>query len=145
MTILIIGLVIFLGTHLVTTRRATRRDLMARFGEGPYKLGYTALSILGLVLIVLGFGAAREYGPPQIWTPPTAMRHIALLINLPIFILLASAYLPGRIKATFRPQFAVSKDPAVIASAEFVRMKAEIFGLLREEALTAQRQEEVER
>ena len=52
---------------------------------------------------------------------------------------------PGRIKATFRPQFAVSKDPAVIASAEFVRMKAEIFGLLREEALTAQRQEEVQR
>jgi ABC-type nitrate/sulfonate/bicarbonate transport system ATPase subunit len=51
---------------------------------------------------------------------------------------------PGRIKARFRPEFALSKDPAVVASAEFARMKAEIFGLLREEALAAQ-QQEVER
>ena len=48
---------------------------------------------------------------------------------------------PGRIKASFQPQFAQSKDPAVVTSAEFAQMKAEIFGLLREEALTAQRQE----
>jgi NitT/TauT family transport system ATP-binding protein len=48
---------------------------------------------------------------------------------------------PGRIKARFRPQFALSRDPAIVASAEFVRMKAQIFGLLRAEALTAQSQE----
>ncbi len=48
---------------------------------------------------------------------------------------------PGRIKARLRPQFALSRDPAVVASAEFVRMKAEIFGMLREEALAAQEQE----
>ncbi|VTU25882.1 Taurine import ATP-binding protein TauB [Variovorax sp. SRS16] len=51
---------------------------------------------------------------------------------------------PGRIKARFGPEFALSKDPAVVASPEFMRMKAEIFGLLREEALAAQ-QQEVER
>ena len=48
---------------------------------------------------------------------------------------------PGRIKARLSPQFAHSKDPAVVTSAEFVRMKADIFALLREEALTAQQQE----
>ncbi|MBL0149117.1 MAG: ABC transporter ATP-binding protein [Ideonella sp.] len=48
---------------------------------------------------------------------------------------------PGRIKARLSPQFALSRDPAVVASAEFVRMKAEIFGMLRDEALAAQRQE----
>lgn len=48
---------------------------------------------------------------------------------------------PGRIKARLTPQFALSRDPAVVTSAEFVRMKADIFGMLREEALTAQRQE----
>ena len=47
---------------------------------------------------------------------------------------------PGRIKARLTPQFALSRDPAVVTSAEFVRMKADIFGMLREEALTAQRQ-----
>ena len=48
---------------------------------------------------------------------------------------------PGRIKSRLAPQFALSEDPAVVASAGFVRMKAEIFGMLREEALTAQQQE----
>jgi NitT/TauT family transport system ATP-binding protein len=48
---------------------------------------------------------------------------------------------PGRIKARLSPQFALSDDPAVVTSAEFVRMKADIFGLLREEALAAQAQE----
>ncbi len=48
---------------------------------------------------------------------------------------------PGRIKARFEPQFALCADPAVVASVDFVRMKAEIFGLLREEALAAQSQE----
>ena len=48
---------------------------------------------------------------------------------------------PGRIKARLKPQFALSKDPGIGASAEFVRMKADIFGMLREEALTAQQQE----
>jgi ABC-type nitrate/sulfonate/bicarbonate transport system ATPase subunit len=48
---------------------------------------------------------------------------------------------PGRIKARFQPQFALGEDPAVVASADFMKMKAEIFGLLREEALAAQRQE----
>jgi ABC-type nitrate/sulfonate/bicarbonate transport system ATPase subunit len=50
---------------------------------------------------------------------------------------------PGRIKARFAPRFAQSQDPAVVASVEFSRMKAEIFGLLREEALAAQSQEAV--
>jgi ABC-type nitrate/sulfonate/bicarbonate transport system ATPase subunit len=50
---------------------------------------------------------------------------------------------PGRIKARFAPRFAQSADPAVVASVEFSRMKAEIFALLREEALAAQSQEAV--
>jgi ABC-type nitrate/sulfonate/bicarbonate transport system ATPase subunit len=48
---------------------------------------------------------------------------------------------PGRLKARFAPRFAQSSDPAVVASAEFAQMKAEIFGLLREEAIAAQQQE----
>jgi uncharacterized membrane protein len=110
MTILIIGLIIFLGVHLLTVRRATRAGLIQRFGEGGYKLGYSLVSAVGLVLIVVGFGAAREAGPPVIWTPPEALRHLALLINLPIFVLLAAAYLPGRIKrATKHPMLLAVK------------------------------------
>jgi NitT/TauT family transport system ATP-binding protein len=48
---------------------------------------------------------------------------------------------PGRIKARLTPQFALSQDPAVVTSTGFMRMKAEIFGMLREESLAAQAQE----
>jgi NitT/TauT family transport system ATP-binding protein len=48
---------------------------------------------------------------------------------------------PGCIKARFRPRFGQSDDPAIVASADFVRMKAEIFALLRDEAIAAQSQE----
>jgi uncharacterized membrane protein len=108
MTILIIGLIVFLGVHLLTTRRATRAALILRFGEGGYKLAYSLVSAVGLVLIVVGFGAAREAGRPVVWDPPEAFRHLALLINLPIFILFAAAYLPGRIKSA-------TKHPMLLA------------------------------
>ncbi len=49
---------------------------------------------------------------------------------------------PGRIKARFAPVFAQSTDPGLATSTEFVRMKAEIVGLLRDEARAAQQQEE---
>jgi len=49
---------------------------------------------------------------------------------------------PGRIKARFASHFAQEKDPAIATSAAFTEMKATIFGLLREEALKAQAQEE---
>ena len=50
---------------------------------------------------------------------------------------------PGRIKARFTPEFAQSTDPQLVTSPAFVRMKAEIVALLRDEARTAQRQEEL--
>src|ERR1700754_1860281 len=108
MTILIICLVVFLWIHLLTTRRATRAALMVRFGEGGYKLAYSLISAVGLALIVIGFGAAREAGRPGVWDPPEAFRHLALLLNLPIFIRFASAYLPGRIKSA-------TKHPMLLA------------------------------
>jgi uncharacterized membrane protein len=108
MVILILGLVVFIGIHLFTTRRQARLDLIGRLGEGGYKLLYSVLSLLGFVLIIIGFGAAREAGPPVVWDPPAALRHLALLLNLPIFVLLAAAYLPGRIKSA-------TKHPMLLA------------------------------
>jgi uncharacterized membrane protein len=108
MGILVLGLVVFIGTHLFTTRRQARGDLIKRLGEGGYKLLYSALSLIGLVLMVVGFGAARDAGPPVVWDPPQWLRHLALLINLPVFVLLAAAYLPGRIKSA-------TKHPMLLA------------------------------
>ncbi len=94
MTILILGLIIFLGIH--STRIVAdpwRTKQVARLGANPWKGIYSVVSIVGLGLIIWGFGLAR-LNPVLIWTPPIAMRHIASLLTLLAFVLITAAYLP---------------------------------------------------
>ncbi|KQP61771.1 NnrU family protein [Methylobacterium sp. Leaf399] len=99
MTFLILGLVLFLGTHAFTMLRSKRAKVIGEVGETRYKLGYMVLSLLGLVLVGYGFGVYRQEGMIQVWNPPVFTRHLALVLNLLAFIALASAYLPGHIRA----------------------------------------------
>jgi len=108
MTLLIFGLVLFLGAHLFTTLREPRAAAIARMGEGGYKGVYTAISLIGLVLIAYGFGLYRAGGWINVWNPPVWTRHLALLINLPVFILLAVGKQPSWLKA-------VTKHPMLLA------------------------------
>ena len=96
MLVLVAGLLIFFGVHLSTRARDNRARLIARFGEGPYKVAYSAISTLALVLIVLGWRSAPFI---EIWSPPAWTRHVTITLMLPAFILLAAAYLPGHIRA----------------------------------------------
>ena len=94
MGMLILGLVLFLGAH--STRivaEGWRRTMIRRLGAGTWKGLYTLLSLVGLGLVVWGFGLAREQ-PVQLWAPPFFMRHVAWLLMLLSFILLAAAYVP---------------------------------------------------
>ena len=50
--------------------------------------------MIGFGLIVWGFGLARQQ-PVALWTPPPGMRHLASLLSLISFVLLAAAYVPG--------------------------------------------------
>ncbi|MHB8948872.1 MAG: NnrU family protein [Rhodoferax sp.] len=99
MTYLILGLFIFLGVHSVRiVAEDWRTRTRARIGAMPWKGLYSLLSLLGFALIVWGFGLARQQ-PVQLWSPPVAMRHLASLLTLLSFVLLAAAYVPGnRIK-----------------------------------------------
>jgi uncharacterized membrane protein len=92
MGMMILGLVLFLGVH--STRivaEGWRRTMIRRLGAGRWKGLYALLSLLGLG--VWGFGLAREQ-PHQLWAPPFFMRHVAWLLTLVSFILLAAAYVP---------------------------------------------------
>ena len=102
MAYLILGLVLFLGTHSVRiVANDWRTQTIARMGEMPFKGVYSLLSIAGFVLIVWGFGVARET-PLMLWMPPKGMRHAASLLTLIAFVLLAAAYVPANaIKARF--------------------------------------------
>ena len=64
-----------------------------RLGEGGWKGLYSLLSLAGLALVIWGVGLARQ-DPVALWTPPVAMRHVASLLTLAAFVLLAAAYVP---------------------------------------------------
>jgi uncharacterized membrane protein len=104
MTLLILGLLIFVGIHLVPTCPMMRGNLSARFSEGAYKGLFSLTAFVGLALIVYGFGQARwaATGNPLLWDPPRWTRHATMTLMLPVFILLAAAYLPGRISAAVK-------------------------------------------
>jgi uncharacterized membrane protein len=101
MTTLLIGLLIFLGAHsvrIVADDWRTRR--IVSMGPGAWKGLYSLVSIVGFVLIVWGYGLSRA-APVDLWHPPVWTRHLASLLNLAAFVLLAAAYVPrNRIKAS---------------------------------------------
>jgi uncharacterized membrane protein len=91
---LLAGLLVFLGVHSIRiVAEDSRTHWRAQWGEYGYKGTYTTLSLLGFGLIVWGFGVVRET-PLVLWTPPAGMRHLAALLMLPAFVLLAAAYVP---------------------------------------------------
>lgn len=97
---LVLGLLVFLGVHSVRiVAEPWRLRTRERLGEPAWKGLYSLLSLLGLGLIIWGFGLARQT-PVQLWSPPVGMRHLASLLTLVSFVLLAAAYVPrNRIKA----------------------------------------------
>jgi len=105
---LMLGLVLFLGVHMVSIVSPQGRDRWAdRMGEGAFKGVYSLVSFVGLALIVWGYGLARE-APVLLYQPPAAMRHLNALLMLPVFVLLLAAYLPGRIQR-------MAKHPMLVA------------------------------
>lgn len=94
MTLLILGLVLFLGVHSVRIFADDwRAGMVVRVGQSRWKLGHAALSLAGLALIVWGYALAR-HDPVFLWSPPVPTRHAASLITLLSFVLLAAAFVP---------------------------------------------------
>ncbi|SDE08328.1 Uncharacterized membrane protein [Variovorax sp. CF079] len=102
MSLLVVGLILFLGIHSVSiVAPAWRGAQIERRGERVWKGMYALASLAGLVLLIYGYGLARQT-PVVLYTPPPALRHVALLLMLPVFPLLFAAYLPGRIQRTVK-------------------------------------------
>jgi uncharacterized membrane protein len=109
MLILILGIVLFLGTHSLTTLREARAGLIARVGQGPFKGIYSLAALAGFVLICVGFSRYRAEGWVQLWTPPPGARHLTILLMWFAFVALAaSGRKPGRIRGWLRHPMLVS-------------------------------------
>jgi uncharacterized membrane protein len=97
LSIMIIGLVLFLGIHACVPLRKARAALIGRIGEAPYKGLFALVSIVGLVLVVYGFAAYRAEGLIPVWQPPSWARHVASALVWPAVILVTAAYIRGEI------------------------------------------------
>jgi uncharacterized membrane protein len=99
-TVLVIGLALFLGVHSVRLFADDWRSArVAAMGEGAWKGLYSLVSLAGLALIVWGYGMTRT-APVDLWHPPVWTRHAASLLTLLSFILITAAYVPrSRIRA----------------------------------------------
>ncbi|MGH8145115.1 MAG: NnrU family protein [Rhodanobacteraceae bacterium] len=94
MPVLILGLVIFLGAHSMhMLAPGWRERVIARTGEGPWKGLYSLVAIVGLGLIIVGFGMART-NPHLLYLPPVWLRHLNALFTLVAFVLVFAAYIP---------------------------------------------------
>ncbi len=102
MLVLILGLVLFLGIH---STRIVAPDMRARlisaYGDNAWKGVYSVIAIVGVVLIAWGYGMARA-DPIVVWQPPVWTRHLTMLLMLPVFVMVAAAYMPGRIQTALK-------------------------------------------
>lgn len=102
MLLFLIGLAIFLGVHSVSiVAPGWRAGVVARRGEKWWKGVYSLVAGVGLAMLVIGYGLARRE-PVLLYSPPAALRHLVLLVMVPVFPLLFAAYLPGRIRRTVK-------------------------------------------
>lgn len=110
MTTLILGLLLFFGSHSVSIVAPRGRDaLAARLGPLGWRTVYSLVALAGFVLMVRGYAATR-LEPVVLYNPPPFLRHVMALLMLPVFPLLLAAYLPGRIRtATRHPMLAATK------------------------------------
>jgi len=114
MSMLITGLVVFFAVHSISIFNELWRDSMvAKLGEWPWKGVYSMAAIVGFMLIVFGYGLARV-DPVVLYSPPMWLRHVSLLMLVPVFPLILATYLPGRIQAMTRhPMLVATKLWAV--------------------------------
>lgn len=95
MLVLVVGLGVFLGVHsLQMLAPAWRQARRAEWGEQRWKLVVSVVAAVGLGLVVWGYGLARQ-APVLLWPTPVWTRHLAALLTLPAFVLLALSQVPG--------------------------------------------------
>jgi len=114
MILFIAGLVLFLGSHSVSIVNASWRDrTVARIGLVSWQAAYSLLALIGFVLIIYGYGMARQQ-TVILYVPPVWLHYVALVLLVPVFPLLFATYLPGRIQKTLKhPMLVATKTWAL--------------------------------
>jgi len=100
--ILVLGLAVFLGTHVFVSFRGARAGVIARLGLHSYRALFALVSLAGLALIVWGYGQYRAHDLIQVWSPPAFMRHVTVGLMLFAVIFVVAAFVPSHVKTRLK-------------------------------------------
>lgn len=98
---LLLGLFLFIGMHSISIVALPVRDKFAARSEAGWKIFYTLISIIGLILIVRGYADAR-HTPTLLYVTPGWLSHLSAVLLLPVFVLFIAPYFPGRISKSIK-------------------------------------------
>ena len=99
LAVLVLGLAVFIASHLMVTFRGARAAAIARLGKPVYHTIFGVLALVGVALIAWGYADYRATEWTQLWSPPPFMRHITLGLMLIAAIVLVAWLVPSHIRA----------------------------------------------
>jgi uncharacterized membrane protein len=102
LNILILGLAVFLATHVFVSFRETRASVIERVGLPLYRSLFAIVSLVGLALIIWGYAQYRAHDLVQLWSPPAFMRHITIGLVFFAVVFVVAAFFPSHIKARLK-------------------------------------------
>lgn len=106
MSMLLIGLVLFLAIHLVPQMPELKDQLASKMGLLGYRVLHGVVAFSSVILIVVGYFDAR--GEVDLWYPPVWTQHLAATLMLFASILVFAAPFAGKIKEKLTSPLAVS-------------------------------------
>lgn len=115
MVMMLFGLLVFLGIHVVASLRGFRAKLIAQLGEGPYKGFFSLLAASGLLLTAYGYALWRASGPLLVWDPPVWLRHLTLLLMLFVCFAAVASFVPSHVKAWLKHPLLVAVKTWAVA------------------------------
>ncbi|HBF29613.1 NnrU family protein [Rhizobium sp.] len=93
MFLLIIGLILFLGLHMIRSfAPGFRASMVARLGLNGWKMLHSVLAIVSVALVAYGYSVAPVV---NVWFPPMGMNHLTVTLMLFATICLVAGFLPA--------------------------------------------------
>jgi len=99
-TLLVVGLVLFLGIHLLPIVPEWRDNIAARMGDKGYRGTFSLISAIGLVLIVIGYRMVPN--DVRLFAPLPHARTVAPVLVPLAFVLIAAANMRTHIRAAVK-------------------------------------------
>ena len=91
LVVMILGLVAFLGVHIVPAFEQQRATMTARLGDSAYKGLFSLVSLIGILLIGFGFARYQAAGYIDIWHPPSWTRRVNNILMWPAIVCVVAA------------------------------------------------------